>query len=116
MKLAFLIIDVRNKYFLGNLPATYPLNSPENVLAAMDATQAMGVPVVSSTPPRRDRQPSLRAVWARACTWRFSRQPRVLYRGKRLLGSFTNTNLEARLFAQGMDKVAVWRLYGPEVL
>lgn len=36
MKKALLVIDVQNEYFIGKLRVTYPYNSVENILKAMD--------------------------------------------------------------------------------
>jgi len=36
MKRALLLIDVQNEYFNGKLPVTYPKNSFENIIKAMD--------------------------------------------------------------------------------
>jgi nicotinamidase-related amidase len=46
-KRALLVIDVQIEYFTGKLPITYPAGSLTNVLSAMDAAQAHGVPVVA---------------------------------------------------------------------
>ena len=46
-KRALLVIDVQNEYFTGKLPITHPAGSLTNVLSAMDAARAKGVPVVA---------------------------------------------------------------------
>ena len=46
MKEALLVIDVQNEYFTGKLPVTFPENSFENILAAMDHARAVKMPVV----------------------------------------------------------------------
>jgi nicotinamidase-related amidase len=109
MKRALLVIDVQNEYFLGKLPVTYPPGSLENVLAAMDAAHAKGVPsVVIQHTATQPNSP----VFARGSTgWGlhlevFTR-PRSLYLEKNLPGSFTGTGLEAWLFAQGVDTVTI---------
>jgi nicotinamidase-related amidase len=46
-KRALLVIDVQNEYFMGKLPITYPSGSLTNLLCAMDAARAHGLPVVA---------------------------------------------------------------------
>jgi nicotinamidase-related amidase len=109
MKRALLVIDVQNEYFLGKLPVTHPPGSLENILAAMDAAQAMGVPVVviQHTAIQEGSPVFVKGSMGWGLHLEVFTRPRALYFEKHLPGSFTNTNLEAWLFAQGLDTVTI---------
>jgi len=47
MKKALLVIDVQNEYFTGKLPVTYPANSFENILKAIDFSIENKIPVIA---------------------------------------------------------------------
>jgi nicotinamidase-related amidase len=108
-KRALLIIDVQNEYFTGKLPIIYPAGSLDNVLQAMDAASAAGVPVVviqhgapqpdSATFRRGSREWELHpAVVDR---------PRAALIEKTLPGSFTGTQLAAWLHEREIDTVVI---------
>ncbi len=46
MKRALLVIDVQNEYFDGKLPITYPKDSFENILKAIDSAIKYEIPVI----------------------------------------------------------------------
>lgn len=46
MKRALLVIDVQNEYFTGALPITYPENSFDNIIKAMDFAGENNIPIV----------------------------------------------------------------------
>jgi nicotinamidase-related amidase len=53
---ALLVIDVQHEYFSGKLPVSHPPGTLANILRAMDAAHAAGVPivVVQHTAPQPD--------------------------------------------------------------
>jgi nicotinamidase-related amidase len=109
MKRALLVIDVQNEYFTGQLPVTYPNNSFENLLIAMDeATQnAISIIVVRHTQPNSD-SPIFRQG---SPEWEL--HPEIAKRkynllvDKKLPGSFTGTNLEPWLREKEIDTLAI---------
>jgi nicotinamidase-related amidase len=108
-KRALLIIDVQNEYFTGKLPIIYPAGSLDNVLQAMDAASAAGVPVVviqhgapqpdSATFRRGSREWELHPAVAG--------RPRAMLIEKTLPGSFTGTQLAAWLHEREIDTVVI---------
>jgi nicotinamidase-related amidase len=108
-KRALLIIDVQNEYFTGKLPISYPAGSLDNVLQAMDAASAAGVPVVviqhgapqpdSATFRRGSREWELHPAVAE--------RPRDMLIEKTLPGSFTGTQLAAWLHEREIDTVVI---------
>jgi nicotinamidase-related amidase len=109
MKRALLVIDVQNEYFSGLLPVSHPDGHLGNVLRAMDAAAASGVPVVviQQTFP----QPEMPFFKAGTPEWELhpevKARPRDLLIEKNLPGSFTGTELEPWLRQQGIDTVAI---------
>jgi nicotinamidase-related amidase len=106
---ALLVIDVQNEYFTGKLPVTYPGGSLANVLRAMDAARAAGMPVivVQHTAPQAG-SPVFRKG---SPEWELhpevaGRQRDVLIE-KALPGSFTGTELEAWLRERGITTVVI---------
>ena len=106
---ALLVIDVQNEYFTGRLPVTHPEGSLGNILDAMDAASASGIPVIAVqhtvTTPERPLFRKGSTEWAlhpevakRACG---------LLVEKTLPGSFTGTNLEAWLRERDVDTVVI---------
>ncbi len=108
-KRALLVIDVQNEYFTGKLPVSYPHGSLEHIVQAMDGAQSAHVPVVAiqHTAPQSDS-----AVF-RAGTPEWQLHPEIAARPhdvlihKSLPGSFTGTQLESWLRAQGIDTVVI---------
>jgi len=108
-KRALLIIDAQNEYFTGKLPISYPADSLDNILQAMDAASAAGVPVVviqhgapqpdSATFRRGSREWELHPAVAE--------RPRAALIEKTLPGSFTGTELAAWLRGREIDTVVI---------
>jgi nicotinamidase-related amidase len=109
MKRALLVIDVQNEYFQGKLPITHPAGSLENILAAMDAAHAHGVPsvVIQHTATQPDSPVFVKGSTGWGLHLEVFTRPRSLYVEKNLPGSFTGTELESWLFAQGVDTVVI---------
>jgi len=109
MKRALLVIDVQNEYFTGKLPVTHPPGSLERILAAMDAAQARGVPVVViQHASSRESSPAFRRGTP---GWELhpevAHRPRELLLEKTLPGSFTGTDLASWLGEREIRTVAV---------
>ena len=109
MTRALLVIDVQNEYFTGLLPVTHPAGSFENILAAMDAASAQGVPVVVVR--HAAPQPDSPVFRVGSPGWELhpemERRPRDLLVEKQLPGSFTNTPLMDWILANHVDQVAI---------
>jgi nicotinamidase-related amidase len=108
-KRALLVIDVQNEYFTGKLPVTHPSGSLANVLRAMDAASAHGVPVVviQHASPQADA-----AVFRKGSReWELhaevASRPHDVLLHKSLPGSFTSTNLETWLRERGIEMVVI---------
>ncbi len=108
-KQALLVIDVQNEYFTGCLPVTYPKDSLENILKAMDYAAEVGMPVViiQHTAPSND-SPTFRR---NSDEWKLhpeieKRKCDILIE-KNLPGSFTGTELEKWLREKGVERVAI---------
>lgn len=108
-KRALLVIDVQNEYFTGKLPVSYPAGSLANVLRAMDAARARGVPVVAiqHASPQADA-----AVFRKGSKeWELhaevASRPHDVLIHKSLPGSFTGTNLERWLRERGVGTVVI---------
>jgi nicotinamidase-related amidase len=108
-KRALLVIDVQNEYFTGKLPITYPAGSLGNVLRAMDAARAHGVPVVAiqHASPQADA-----AVFRKGSKeWELHEEvasrPHELLIHKSMPGSFTGTKLEMWLCEREVETVAI---------
>ena len=108
MNRALLVIDVQQEYLTGLLPVTHPPGSLGNILAAMDAATARGLPVVvvqhagaADSPVFRPNTPG------------YELHPEVAGRPrdhlvvKNLPGSFTGTGLEDWLRGRGLDAVTI---------
>jgi len=109
MQRALLVIDVQNEYFSGRLPVTHPAGSLANILAAMDAAQARGLPVVviQHSAPQPDSPVFAQGSPAWELCPEVASRPRAHYVEKNLPGSFTGTGLEDWLRGQGLDTVAI---------
>jgi nicotinamidase-related amidase len=108
-KRALLVIDVQNEYFTGKLPITYPADSLKNVLSAMDASRAHGVPVVAI----QHASPQLDSAVFRKDSKEWELHPEVAARPhdvlihKSLPGSFTGTELETWLREHVVNTVVI---------
>jgi len=109
MKRALLVIDVQNEYFTGRLPISHPAGSLANITAAMDAAHAAGVAVV--VVQHGAAQPDSPVFVENRPGWEL--HPEVAGRPfdflvrKSLPGSFTGTDLQDWLTANGMDTVTI---------
>ncbi|SCG86694.1 cysteine hydrolase family protein [Methanobacterium congolense] len=108
MKRALLIIDVQNEYFSGALPVSYPRESFDNILRAIDVANRQKIPVVLVQHTNPEDAPT----FAKGSEgWKLHSE--VKSKGyehiieKRLPGSFTGTDLEAWLRANNIDTVVV---------
>jgi len=108
-KRALLVIDVQNEYFTGKLPITYPAGSLVNLLSAMDAASAHGVPVV--TIQHASPQPDAAVFRKGSKEWELhpevAARPHDVLIHKSLPGSFTGTELETWLHEHGIDTVVI---------
>ena len=109
MKRALLVIDVQNEYFTGKLPVTHPAGSFANLLRAMDAAEAEGIPVVViQHAAGSEASPVFRKGSA---GWEL--HPEVAGRGRAALieknwpDSFEKTSLGDWLKGRGIDTVTV---------
>lgn len=109
MKRALLVIDVQNEYFSGLLPISHPEGHLSNILKAMDAAKASGIPVVvvQHTFPQPDMPFFQRATPEWELHPEISNRPHDLLVEKNLPGSFTGTDLESWLRQQGVDTVVI---------
>jgi nicotinamidase-related amidase len=109
MKRALLVIDVQNEYFTGLLPVTYPENSFENLLSAMDNATQHNIPiiVVRHTQVKSD-SPIFRQG---SSEWELHpeivQRPYELLIDKTLPGSFTGTVLESWLREKEIDTLTI---------
>lgn len=109
MKRALLVIDVQNEYFSGKLPVTYPPESLENILKAMDSAQSCDVPtiLIQHTTLQENGKTFVKGTDG----WEII--PEVLTRKydylveKNLPGSFTNTNLETWLREKNINTITI---------
>ncbi len=108
MKRALLVIDVQNVYFTGNMRVTYPKGSLENILRAMDAAKARGVPVIVI----QHCSPEGLGPFARGTdSWELHDEIKKRDYDhlieKNLPGSFTGTRLESLLNELGCAAVTI---------
>jgi nicotinamidase-related amidase len=109
MKRALLVIDVQNEYFSGKLPVTYPPESLENILNAMDSAHSSDVPIIliQHTAVQEKAETFVKGTDG----WKIL--PEVLTREydylveKNLPGSFTGTDLETWLRENNIDTVTI---------
>lgn len=107
MKRALLVIDVQNVYFAGPLTVSHPAGSLENIVAAMKGAADAGVPIVVV------QHSSLNsAAFGRgSASWQLhpaiTALPYTRILEKNYPGSFTGTDLEAWLRAEGVDTVVI---------
>jgi nicotinamidase-related amidase len=109
MQEALLVIDVQNEYFTGLLPISHPQGSLKNILRAMDEAHSRGMPiaVIQHGAPQENA-----AVFKKLSpTWELhpevASRPRTKLIEKHLPGSFTGTDLEIWLTAEGVDTVVI---------
>ncbi len=108
-KRALLVIDVQNEYFSGKLPVSYPRGSLENILRAVDAAHAAGIPVVMIQ--HAAPQPDSPVFRKGSPEWDL--HPEIAARSrdalihKSLPGSFTDTELDSWLRERGIGTVVI---------
>lgn len=109
VKEALLVIDVQNEYFSGKLPVTFPQDSLSNILRAMDAAQAAGVPVIVIR--HANSSPDALAFRPKTPGWELhpdvGKRPRDLLLEKSLPGSFTDTPLQGWLEEHAVGAVTI---------
>ncbi len=108
MKRALLVIDVQNEYFSGKLPVTYPSNSFENILSAMDAGTEQNIPVVVI----QHTGPATGATFRQGSPeWELhpavAGRPRATLIEKTLPGSFSKTGLAEWITENGVDTLVI---------
>lgn len=109
-KRALIVIDVQNEYFTGQLRIEYPdvRSSLPNILRAMDAATAAGLPVVVV----QHLLPAAAPVFARgsegaALHPEVAARPHDLLVEKNIASALTGTPLAAWLKERGVDTLAV---------
>lgn len=108
MKRALLVIDVQNEYFTGKLPVTYPEDSMDNILKAVDTASNSGIDIVivQHTAPKGS------LTFDKGST-RWELHPGIKeikyshYIEKNFPGSFTNTDLEEWLKERNIDTITI---------
>lgn len=107
MKKALLVIDVQNEYFTGKLKVTYPTNSLDNILKAMDYAKknSMIIIVVQHTAISGDIFVKNSKKW--------EIHPAILEKSydyhieKNKPSSFFHTNLEEILRTENIDDIVI---------
>ena len=109
MKRALLVIDVQNEYFTGKLPVSYPTDSLAEILRAMDAAHAAGVPIVliQHSAPQAESATFRRGSHAWELHPEVAQQAYDILIEKTLPGSFTGTQLEEWLREHEIDTVVI---------
>jgi len=109
MKRALLVIDVQNEYFTGGLPITYPQDSFENILRAIEAAREnnIDIVIVQHTAPQKDSQTFVKGKkgWQLHAKIQEIKYSHLIE--KNLPGSFTNTDLEKWLNDQAIDTITI---------
>lgn len=104
-----MVIDAQMEYFSGALPITHPQGHLANILRAMDAAAAQGIPViiVQHTCTQPDKPFFQRGTTQWELHPDVQARPHELLIEKTLPGSFTGTGLEAWLRERGIDTVVI---------
>lgn len=103
------MIDIQNEYFTGKLPVTYPENSFENIIKAMDFANENRIPVVLI----QHTNPGDEVITFKKGTGEHKIHEEILKRDhgeiieKNLPGSFTGTELEFWLKENDIDTVVI---------
>jgi nicotinamidase-related amidase len=109
MKQALLVIDVQNEYFTGKLPVTYPADSFENILKAMDWAHASRVPVAVIR--HTNLAPEAQTFRQGTAGWELhdeiKRRHADILIDKNLPGSFTGTGLARWLGEREITTVTI---------
>lgn len=110
MRRALIVIDVQNEYFSGNMRIEYPppaVTLP-NILRAMDAAHATGIPVVVVQHDAAEQSP----IFARgSASWQLheevAKRPASLHVNKTYASVFTGTGLAEWLAERGVDALTI---------
>lgn len=109
MKRVLLVIDVQNEYFTGKLPVTYPEDSFQNIIKAIDFANENRIPVIPIKHSKLEKD----AVTFKKGSKEHKIHKEVLKRDyakiieKNLPGSFTGTELESYLDKKDIDTVVI---------
>jgi len=107
-KRALIVIDVQNIYFSDSFHVTYPEGSLQNILSAMDAADAHGIPIVVVQHTSRSNSKSFsRGSFAWQLREEVAKKPRTILIEKNFPGSFTGTDLEKWLRENGITTVTI---------
>ncbi len=109
MKRTLIVIDVQNEYFTGALPVSWPKGSLDNILRAVDAANACGVPViyVQHTNAAPDAKSFARGTAGWELHEKLKERKHDFIIEKELPGSFTGTDLDDTLKKLGCDTVTI---------
>ena len=109
MKRALLVIDVQEEYFSGKLTVTYPPESLENILKAMDTAQDQEIPIiiVQHTATAENAETFVKGTPGWELITEVSKRPYDHLVEKTLPGSFTGTDLERWLRERDIDTVTI---------
>jgi nicotinamidase-related amidase len=109
MKRVLLVIDVQEEYFSGKLPVTYPPESLENILKAMDTAQDQEIPIiiVQHTATAENAETFVKGSPGWELISEVSKRPYDHLVEKTLPGSFTGTDLESWLRESDIDSVTI---------
>lgn len=109
MKRALLVIDVQNEYFTGKLPVTYPEDSFQNILKAINSANENKIPVILVQHSNLGKD----AATFKIGTAEHNIHEKVLKKDfdriieKNLPGSFTETELESYLNGNSIDTIVI---------
>lgn len=109
MKRALLVVDVQYEYFTGKMPVTYPENSFDNVLKAVEAANQNKIEVILI---RHEASQENAAAFVRNSSgWNIHegilKKKHSCIIDKKLPGSFTDTGLEVLLKKMSIDTVVI---------
>lgn len=109
MKRALMVIDVQEEYVSGKLPVTYPPESLDNILKAMDDANIHRIPIimVQHTSLASDAETFIQKTPGWELLQEVSNRPFDYLLEKNLPGSFTGTGLERWLLENEIDTVTI---------
>lgn len=109
MNRVLLVIDVQNEYFTGKRPVTYPMESFENILNAVDAANDSDIPVIliRHGAPQKDATSFVKGTREWDIHEELLSKRHLCIIDKTLPGSFTDTELEDCLRKLGIDTVVI---------
>ena len=105
---ALIVIDVQNVYFEGDWQVTFPEGSLQNIMAAMDAAEGHGIPVVVvQHSSNSDAGSFARGSHLWQLKEEIAQRPRAHLVEKSYPGCFTGTGLEEWLRKKGVTTVTI---------